>query len=77
MQVAMARPVEKSKACLTAMTPAIRAHTEALKDMIPPRNGMKEKNRNMLGEFEKPIVRSNSPHVADVSGPLNTVVPRI
>ena len=75
MQVAIALPVEKSRACRTAITPAIRDHTDAANDINPPRKGMNEKNRNIPGEFEKPIVRSNSPHVAEVSAALKTFVP--
>ena len=77
IQVATARPVEKSKACLTAITPAIRAHMDALKEIKPPMKGMNEKIRKAPGEFENPIARSSSPHVADVSGPLNTLVPKM
>ena len=74
IHVAIARPVEKSKACLTAITPAIRDHIEAPNAMRPPKKGIKESILNTPGELEKPIVRSNSPHVADVSGPLNNLV---
>lgn len=73
--VASARPVEKSRACLTAITPAMSAHTETAKAIRVPRNGMKEKKLSTLGELEKPMVLKSSPYVADVSGPLNTLVP--
>ena len=40
----MARQVEKSGACLTAMTPAIKVQTDATKTIMKPMNGMNEKN---------------------------------
>ena len=67
----MARPVEKSSACLTAITPAISAHIDATMDISPPINGINEKKRSAPGAFENPIVRSSSPHVAEVSGPTS------
>ncbi|MBA7569362.1 hypothetical protein ES708_11101 [subsurface metagenome] len=71
----MARPVVKSRACLTATTPAMRTHIDAPNHIMPPTTGINTKIPNTPGEIEKPIVRSNSPIVADVSGPLNTFVP--
>ena len=44
IQVPMARQVEKSRACLTAMTPAIKVQTDATKTIMKPMNGMNEKN---------------------------------
>jgi hypothetical protein len=55
--VPIARQVEKSRACLTAITPATNAYTRATKEINPPRNGIKEKKLSNLGVFEKPMVR--------------------
>ena len=76
-QITKARIVVMSRACLTAITPAIKLHIRATKEISPPRKGMKEKNLIIPGEYEKPMVRSNSPYVACVSDPFNIVVPRI
>ena len=61
MQVPMARPVEKSRACLTAITPAIKIHMETANEITPPKNGMNENTLNTPGEFENPIVLNSSP----------------
>jgi len=57
MQVIMACPVEKSRACLTATIMAARAQIQSK----PPRRGMKVKIARRLGELAKPMVRRSSP----------------
>ncbi len=57
----MALPVEKSRACLTAITIAINAHIETANVMNPPSKGMKPSMLNTAGESEKPIQRNSSP----------------
>jgi hypothetical protein len=75
MQVAIALPVEKSSACLTAMTIAIRLHIPAMTTITPPKNGIKLRILKVPGELEKPIQRKSSPYVASVLGSLNSLVP--
>jgi hypothetical protein len=74
-QTAIARPVEKFRECLMAITPAVRAHKDAASSMIPPITGMNTKIPSTPGELEKPIVRGNVPIEIDVSGPLYNFVP--
>ena len=50
MHVPIARHVEKSSACLTAITPAIRTQIDAINATKLPKNGIKEKNLRMPGE---------------------------
>jgi hypothetical protein len=75
MHVAIALPVVKSSACLTAITIAIRLQIIAAMAIIPPITGMKPRIARTLGESEKPIQRSSWLYVASVFGPLNSLVP--
>jgi hypothetical protein len=60
-QVAIALPVEKSSACRTAITMATRLHIEAIKTIIAPRIGIKNRILRTPGEEEKPMQRKSSP----------------
>jgi len=72
IQVKIAFPVEKSRACLTATTIAINPQTHTAKEINPPKIGIKLKNCRTPGELENPSVRRSS---ATDAVPPNTLVP--
>jgi hypothetical protein len=72
IHVKTAFPVEKSKACLTAMIIATNPQTQTAKDMIPHNIGIKLNINKTPGESENPIVLRSSPEDAV---PPNTYVP--
>ena len=65
IQVAIALPVEKSSACLTAMTMAIRLHIPAIKVITMPKIGIKLRILRVPGEFENPIHKLKSGLILD------------
>ncbi len=64
MHVSIALPVEKSRACLTAITIASSPQIDVINEIIPPINGIKLNIFNTPGELEKPKQRSSSPKLA-------------
>jgi len=60
IHVKTAWPVEKSNACLTAITMAANPQTHTMKEMSPPKIGIKLRIRRTPGEFENPSVLSSS-----------------
>ena len=70
--VKTALPVEKSKACFTAITMATKPQTHTTKDSNPPTIGTKLNIRRIPGELEKPNVLRSS---AKDAVPPKTFVP--
>ena len=72
IQVKIAFPVVKSKACLTATTVATNSQIPTANEINPPKIGIKLRISNTPGELEKPSVLRSSPVDAV---PPKTLVP--
>ena len=70
--VNIAFPVVKSNACLTAITIAANLQIHTVKEIKPPRMGIKLRIDRIPGELEKPIVLRSSLKEAT---PPKTLVP--